>query len=132
MGVQVTAPRYRSKAVSVGRCSRCKAPAEIGRFCPRHWFNNMAMNHTGERCHGALLKRLWEKQGGRCIYTGELLTPGKNASLDHRIPISRGGTHEEENLQWVSLRVNQMKTDMTHDEFLKMCHIVVVFNSPEA
>lgn len=71
------------------------------------------------------MKALWEKQGGRCAYTGELLIPGVNASLDHKIPSTRGGTNDLENLQWVTYQVNRMKTDMLEEEFFRLCRMVL-------
>lgn len=71
-----------------------------------------------------VLKKKWEDQGGRCVYSGEAITPGVNASIDHIVPKSRGGGDEPANLQWVSLRVNKMKGDMLHDEFLSMCRLI--------
>lgn len=55
------------------------------------------------------------------MYSGRRLVPGQNASLDHLVPRSRGGTDTLENLQWVDLKVNLMKTDLMHDEFLALC-----------
>jgi hypothetical protein len=68
---------------------------------------------------------VYEQQQGRCAYTGIELIPGLTASLDHIIPTSRGGTHDESNLQWVTKQINCMKTDMTHDEFLAMCQLIL-------
>ncbi len=63
----------------------------------------------------------FDKQGGRCIYTGVNLIMGDNATLDHKVPKSRGGSDSIENIQWVTRTINQMKTDMTHEEFVQMC-----------
>ena len=71
-----------------------------------------------------MIKALFEEQGGRCAYTGEPLVPGVTASLDHKLPMSRGGLHERDNLQWVTTRINSMKADLTHEEFVALCATV--------
>lgn len=66
---------------------------------------------------------LWEKQHGKCAYTGWDLEIGvnghiKTASLD-RIDSNRG--YIQGNVQWVHKVVNYAKHTLTHEEFLKMC-----------
>lgn len=92
-----------------------------GNKCDEHWYTQQAVNNTGNRADGPMLRRILERQGFRCRYTGEVLTPGVNANVDHVVPRSRGGTNDESNLQWVTARINRMKTDMTHEEFLAAC-----------
>jgi 5-methylcytosine-specific restriction endonuclease McrA len=53
------------------------------------------------------------------------IAPGDTASPDHKVPLSRGGSSSLENIQWVNYQVNRMKNDMTHDEFLAMCQLVL-------
>jgi hypothetical protein len=48
----------------------------------------------------------------------------KCASLDHIIPVSRGGKNEKSNLQFVTCIVNITKSDMTHCEFVDFCKSV--------
>lgn len=61
----------------------------------------------------------WYKQRGRCAYTGQRLD--RTAQVDHKVPISRGGLNNAENLHWVTARANCAKGTMTHDEFLNVC-----------
>lgn len=61
------------------------------------------------------------RQGFCCPYTGEGLEPDETTHLDHKVPVSRGGSDCASNLQWLSRRANMAKTDMTHDEFVGMC-----------
>jgi len=63
------------------------------------------------------LQKLFLSQVRRCVYSGIRLVLGDNASIDHKTPTSRGGGHEIENLQWVDIRINRMKGDMTDSEF---------------
>jgi len=44
--------------------------------------------------------------------------PVNEISLDHIVPVSRGGTNARENLQWIDLQCNLMKGALSHDEFL--------------
>jgi len=93
----------------------------------KHWFGTIARNRLASegKNRGEKIKHKLEEQEYKCVYTGIVLIPGRNASLDHILPISRGGTHEIENLQWVDIQINRMKTDMTHQEFIQMCHKIV-------
>lgn len=85
----------------------------------------MAVANLGRASLGVLLEKLWEAQGRRCVYTNECLTPGVNMSLDHRVPRSRGGSDEPENLQWVTKTINLSKNALTEDAFLNLCRAVV-------
>lgn len=73
---------------------------------------------------GPQLMALFFAQGTRCAYTGVYLVPGKNAGLDHMTPASRGGSWAIDNLQWVDQRINVMKSDSTHDEFVATCKLI--------
>lgn len=95
-------------------------------FCLTHWFKNIGVSHgLGNKRGIALLRQLWNEQKGRCAVTGELLVPGITASIDHAIPKSKGGLSNKENLRWVLLNINRAKWDMTHDEFVEVCRLVV-------
>jgi CRISPR/Cas system Type II protein with McrA/HNH and RuvC-like nuclease domain len=75
------------------------------------------------------LKELFEKQGGRCFYSDEILIPGVNASLDHQLPQCRGGDNSPQNIQWVTSDINRVKGKKTHEEFVEMCrHIAEKFS----
>ncbi len=70
------------------------------------------------------IKKLIESQNYRCALTNRQLTP-ETASLDHKQPISRGGTHEVGNLWVVEHFVNTAKGSLTVEEFVSMCRDVV-------
>jgi 5-methylcytosine-specific restriction endonuclease McrA len=61
------------------------------------------------------LEALWVAQAGACGLCGHDLDPGlawpepKSPSVDHIIPLSRGGTHAQGNLQWACLDCNLSK-----------------------
>lgn len=90
--------------------------------CLACWFANKAGNTLGSQGKfKTSIKDLIEKQNWKCTYTGELLIPGINASLDHIIPVSKGGKNKISNIQWITLQMNNMKTNMSHNEFILMC-----------
>ena len=70
----------------------------------------------------AELRRILEEQDCRCAYTGKKLVIGDNASLDHKIPVSRGGAKEPGNIHWVDWTVNtSFKNGLSHNNFLDLC-----------
>ncbi len=66
------------------------------------------------------LQDLHDRQDGSCPYLREPIIVGFDASIDHRIPRSKGGSDDISNLQWVHRSVNIMKWDLAHDEFLNL------------
>ena len=109
-----------------GQCVYCKDSASVGLFCFTHWLKNLGVAHgLGNKKGIAILRALWDEQGGRCAVTGEVLIPGSTASIDHAIPKSRGGSSDKSNLRWVLLNINRIKWDMTHDEFVATCRKVI-------
>lgn len=69
------------------------------------------------------LTKLLEVQSYKCALTGVRLE-ANIAELDHKVPLSRGGTNEIGNLQWVHKEVNRAKGTMDNDEFITMCRKV--------
>lgn len=69
------------------------------------------------------LRQLLESQGYFCALTGELLQPA-TASLDHKLPLGRGGSNSIDNLQVIHQQVNAAKGTMTNEEFVAMCRAV--------
>lgn len=70
-------------------------------------------------------------QGYRCALSGRILTPD-SASMDHKRPFAKGGTHELSNVWIVDWRVNRAKGAMEPDEFVRMCRDVVVWQDRTA
>jgi 5-methylcytosine-specific restriction endonuclease McrA len=73
------------------------------------------------------LMAMIESQGYRCAYSGRELTP-ETATVDHRLPISRGGLNGIENLAVVHQDVNTAKASMTVEEFVQVCRDVVAWH----
>ncbi len=106
-----------------GKCRRsatCKSPlAGETKYCLKHWLALLKNNNHGNlKANKELdLLEIWNEQKGRCYYTGIKLIPGKTSSLEHLLPISRGGSNKKENIKFVHLTINCMKRDMTEEEF---------------
>ena len=64
-----------------------------------------------------------KKQKLICPLTGRKLD-GNTMSVDHIIPISKGGTHEVSNLQFVHVDVNFAKYNLLQEDFIRMCNEV--------
>ena len=64
---------------------------------------------------GTDIKTLLERQNYKCAYTGLILTPAVDASVDHIIPLSTDAEqyNKIENLQWVHSDINRMKNNIT-------------------
>ena len=60
-------------------------------------------------------RNLWERDGGRCQYTGRPLRPGEG-NIDHVIPRSRGGATCWENCVLAATDVNSKKANQTPEE----------------
>jgi 5-methylcytosine-specific restriction endonuclease McrA len=89
-----------------------------------------AARATGSAANGSILERLWDEQGGRCALSGLPLVIGEYASVDHKIPLSKGGTHDASNLRWLAFEVNMAKNNMSDEEFVAMCRRVVALADP--
>lgn len=71
---------------------------------------------------------LVERQRFRCAISGRELTP-QTASLDHIVPLARGGEHGVDNIWVVDQHINSAKGTMTLDEFVAMCRDVVRYQA---
>lgn len=60
--------------------------------------------------------RLLTEQAGCCLYCGEVL---KDYHLEHKIPLSRGGLHDDANLCLSCAGCNLRKHTKTSEEFMK-------------
>lgn len=66
------------------------------------------------------LNELFEEQEGFCFYCGALLYSSfdKEVHIEHKIPISRGGSNNIENIALSCAACNLTKGAKTHEEFL--------------
>lgn len=118
----------RDRLLTLGTCVFCgKVPSGSGSsMCDGCWFGTIAKATVGGRKRGPEIRQLFVDQDGKCAYTGTVLVPGVNASLDHKVPKASGGGDEIENLQWVALAVNHAKRALTEADFVGLCLSVVV------
>ena len=81
----------------------------------------------GEAITGTTLFELAKSNGFRCALSGVELKPD-NASLDHTIPLSKGGSHSMHNVAVIHGAVNRMKGEMDRDEFVRWCKLIARCN----
>lgn len=77
----------------------------------------------GERITPCQLASLWRSQRGLCALSARKM--GRDAHLDHIIPIASGGGHGIGNLRWLDPTVNLARRALSDDEFLSLCLDVV-------
>jgi hypothetical protein len=73
------------------------------------------------------LKEILERQEYRCALSGVKLEP-QDASLDHIVPVSKGGSNSADNLQFLHKDVNRAKFTMSQQDFIKMCARVAEYS----
>jgi len=61
-----------------------------------------------------------------CYLTGALV-PLAKIELDHRVPVSRGGSFQVFNLGVTDARINQSKGNRTEDEFKSLLELITGF-----
>jgi 5-methylcytosine-specific restriction endonuclease McrA len=74
---------------------------------------------------GALRSRVAEVLTAKplCPYCHQVMTV-KTWSLDHKIPVSRGGAFDESNTQIICMVCNHAKAERTHEEFLDLLKVL--------
>lgn len=75
----------------------------------------------------SFLVQLIAKQNYRCAISGIELTP-EMASLDHIIPVSKGGEHVVDNVVWVHAEINRMKGQLSMEQFIAFCNKVIQYS----
>lgn len=106
---------------------RIKPPAELsaGRSKMIDRKKRVARQTLEERI--PIRQRLYEAQAGKCYYCGVFIPKSAEDgillsrfwSIDHKNPISRGGTNEPSNLVGSCGHCNSNKSCLTDDEFIK-------------
>ncbi len=123
------------KCLAIGRSSRkilyetrkaegkcfCGKPATQGKSrCRVCWLRQAAARWAGSPKAAKDIDRIWNEQDGLCALTGIRLAQGE-ASFDHVIPRSKGGSNEPSNLRWVHSVVNVMRGNRTDAELFAWC-----------
>ena len=119
----VTSSALRARKEASGVCIRCsKAAMRPTRYCRWHIMDNSLRKHGISSDQYDVFWQKLESQGFRCYYTGDPLIPGVNASIDHLVPKSRGGSGSDiENCVWCDRDINALKNDWTKAEFIARC-----------
>lgn len=99
----------------------------------QHRHNNAEISSTLLPYNSELMNFTWQdivrliEETPFCYLTGDKLDLNNlgGISLDHKIPVSRGGDNSIKNLGLCSVLTNRSKTDMTHDEYIQHCLKVV-------
>lgn len=133
-----TANHQRNK-IEQGLCRNCTKrrstedmPRTDGQMCLECRVKAVVRARVGTglvKSHFRELLQMLYDQNFRCFYTGDPIMPGeydelRSASIDHIVPMARGGSNDLSNLCWVSWMVNRMKTNMTHEEFVSRCAVI--------
>jgi 5-methylcytosine-specific restriction endonuclease McrA len=115
--------------VSSGGCGSCATGIPIGDtvLCLKCWWSIKASTF-GSTALIQPLQELWRKQDGKCALSGLSLTVGENASIDHIMPKSKGGSNKIENLRWLHTSVNSGKGILSDEQFIEVCKAVAVHN----
>lgn len=93
---------FREKQFDKGLCKVCKQPRLFDlKVCKKHHLADLSYKHLGTTTRWEELEKLLEKQDYKCIYTGDELILGINASVDHIKPLSQNPelNNSIENLQ---------------------------------
>lgn len=75
-------------------------------------------------------KTVYAKCNGRCYLCGQPID-FKDLTIDHEVPLHRGGTNEFSNLQLACHRCNCAKGYMTLEELLETICQIVKYNKRE-
>lgn len=119
------------------KCRQChksfKPATKLTRYCPscrspksREWFRQ-SRKQRRDTIKAATIQieasDIFERDGWRCYLCGVELDPascGSNApdeaTIDHKLPISRGGRHTLENVATCCRACNAIKRERTPDE----------------
>jgi HNH endonuclease len=114
-------------------CKTCKYAVEfytsnrtidgLTSYCKRctNLKNLSRKTHGGKIITPQIIDSLLANQNNSCFYCNKLVDGDNRPSyhVEHKIPISRGGTNVEENLCISCCRCNLVKNNLTHLEFFK-------------
>jgi len=84
-------------------CRECRKPHSAALALKRR-----ALMAAQPQASALEIRALWHAQRGLCGICGTSMFHAR-AHLDHKIPVSRGGSGAIENLQWVHARCNLVK-----------------------
>lgn len=112
-----TKQRHGKGLCSYSNCDQ--PPVGKKRTCTLHWCARIWTSHFGRiKPDFSIddLAGLWRKQDGKCAILGVLLIPGETATLDHIVPVNRGGDGSLANVRFIHAAVNRLKSHLTDSE----------------
>lgn len=122
--VKSTRKKLYDQRRGTGICVKCNNKTLPNHsLCEEHWYRKTSLTNLGTTKYWKLIKELAENQNFRCIYTDELLIPAVNMSLDHIISRKDNPNliNDTNNVQWITKQMNQIKNELSHDNFIKLC-----------
>lgn len=110
----------RRERVKQGSCRSCKRlKLHNCQYCLYHWAHHLVsiqstkkhlkLSHLERTTRTKHLLGKLSNQNFKCFYTGVVLIPALNASLDHIEPHSKNGNDELTNLVWTDRSFNTIK-----------------------
>lgn len=114
-----TAAIYRN--TEQGRASRKNSANKRRETKIRSADGSLPMNINNSTIHTPTLIDLLAQQDKRCVYCGIELTM-HSSHLDHIHPLSRGGTHTIDNVQFLCPTCNLQKGNLLESEFISDHH----------
>jgi hypothetical protein len=117
-----------------GGCRKCACEFSVA-LCLLHYLARRAKYALGkETVAGArVLMEVFERQQGRCPYTGRVLTFGM-AQIDHVDPRVNSGAEalRADNIEWVHPDVNRAKSGLGREDFLALCRDIAAWTTEQA
>ena len=88
---------------------------------------NVGLKNKMEKCFTIDELRKHIGDNPKCYLTGRPvdLSDSKSFSLDHFVPVSKGGKNEIQNLRIACSQANFAKSDMLYEEFILLCKEVI-------
>ena len=90
-------------------------------------FSKKLRNRTKAEISPFQFWRIAKRQRLVCPLTGRRLT-GETISIDHKISLSKGGSNDPANLQFVHVDANYAKRILSQEDFIQMCKDVAEFH----
>ena len=114
--------KLRNKANN--KCIECgRNKLKNTNYCEEHFYKNTSKHALKTNKYWKELKHKFNKQKGRCYYTGDILIHGINSSIDHIIPKSSNSkdVYTIKNIVWCTREVNLAKRHTSLENFIILC-----------
>lgn len=131
-GVTRTAEQLAARVMQCVRCDTSFQSPHLGRIHCTDLCRDLAANERGATLHHgwirpAVRQAIYERDGHTCWLCNEAIDHGDDprygnwsASLDHVIPRSKGGTHDESNLRTAHRWCNAVRSDSGADSIWEL------------